>query len=60
MKFNNPSQIEYVSPNSIFRNVEIENLYLIPKNYEMLKENISVMGIITPLIVNSFNNVIIS
>lgn len=60
MKINNPSQIEYVSPNSITRNVEIEKLYLIPKNYEMLKENISVMGIITPLIVNSFNNVIIS
>lgn len=60
MKINNPSQIEYVSPNSIFQNVEIGKLYLIPKNYEMLKENISVMGIITPLIVNSFNNVIIS
>ena len=60
MKFNNPSQIEYVSPHTIFRNLETEKLYLIPTNYEMMKENIKVMGIITPLIVNSFNNIIVS
>jgi hypothetical protein len=60
MKKNNLSHVEYVSPNSINRNIELGILYRIPSNYEMIKENISTMGIITPLIVNSFNNVIVS
>ena len=60
MKTNNLAHVEYVSPNSINRNVELGILYRIPSNYEMIKENISTMGIITPLIVNSFNNVIVS
>jgi DNA modification methylase len=60
MKKNNLSHVEYVSPKSINRNIELSNLYRIPSNYEMIKENISTMGIITPLIVNSVNNVIVS
>ena len=60
MKTNNLAHVEYVSPNSINRNVELGNLYRIPSNYEMIKDNISTMGIITPLIVNSFNNIIVS
>jgi DNA modification methylase len=60
MKKNNLSHVEYVSPKSINRNIELSNLYRIPYNYEMIKENISTMGIITPLIVNSSNNIIVS
>ena len=60
MKKNNLSHVEYVSPNSINRNIELGILYSIPSNYEMIKENISTMGIITPLIVNSYNNTIVS
>jgi site-specific DNA-methyltransferase (adenine-specific)/site-specific DNA-methyltransferase (cytosine-N4-specific) len=60
MKTNNLSHVEYVAPKSINRNNELGNLYRIPSNYEMIKENISTMGIITPLIVNSFNNIIVS
>lgn len=60
MNSNNLSHVEYVSPKSIYRNVELGNLYRLPINYEMIKENISTMGLITPLIVNSFNNIIVS
>ena len=60
MKKNNLSHVEHVAPKSINRNIELSKLYRIPSNYEMIKENISTMGIITPLIVNSFNNVIVS
>lgn len=60
MNSNNLSHVEYVSPKSINRNVELGNLYRLPNNYEIIKENISIMGIITPLIVNSFNNTIVS
>jgi DNA modification methylase len=60
MNSNNLSHVEYVSPKTINRNVELGNLYKLPNNYEMIKENISVMGIITPLMVNSFNNTIVS
>jgi len=60
MKTYNLSHVEYVSPKSINRNIELYNLYRIPSNYEMIKENISTMGIITPLIINSFNNIIVS
>lgn len=60
MKTNNLSHVEYVAPKSINRNNELSKLYSVPSNYEMIKENISTMGIITPLIVNSFNNVIVS
>jgi len=60
MNLNNLSRVEYVAPKSINRNNELGNLYRIPSNYEMIKENISTMGIITPLIVNSFNNTIVS
>ena len=60
MNLNNLSHVEYVSPKSIKRNDELGNLYRLPNNYEMIKENISTMGIITPLIVNSFNNIIVS
>jgi DNA modification methylase len=60
MKTNNLSHVEYVAPKSINRNIELGNLYRIPSNYEIIKDNISTMGIITPLIVNSFNNVIVS
>ena len=60
MNENTQSYIEYVKPETIFRNVELENLYRLPINYEFIKENIQVMGIITPLIVNSNNYEIIS
>jgi site-specific DNA-methyltransferase (adenine-specific)/site-specific DNA-methyltransferase (cytosine-N4-specific) len=60
MKKNNLSHVEYVAPKSINRNIELSKLYRIPSNYEMIKENISTMGIITPIIVNSSNNIIVS
>jgi DNA modification methylase len=60
MKTNNFSGVEFVTPQSINRNLELGDLYGLPKNYEMIRENISTMGIITPLIVNSFNNTIVS
>jgi len=60
MKTNNLSHVEYVAPKSVNRNIELGNLYRIPSNYELIKDNISKMGIITPLIVNSFNNTIVS
>ncbi len=60
MNLNNLSRVEYVAPKSINRNNELGNLYRIPSNYEMIKENIFTMGIITPLIVNSYNNTIVS
>lgn len=60
MKKNNLSHVEYVAPKSINRNIELSKLYRIPSNYEMIKENISTMGIITPIIVNSNNNIIVS
>jgi DNA modification methylase len=60
MNLNNLSHVEYVAPKSINRNNELGNLYRIPSNYEMIKDNISKMGIITPLIVNSLNNTIVS
>ena len=60
MKTNNFSGVEFVTPQSINRNVELGNLYRLPNNYEMIKDNISTMGIITPLIVNSNNNIIVS
>ena len=60
MKTNNFSGVEFVTPQSINRNLELGNLYRVPKNYEMIKDNIFTMGIITPLIVNSFDNIIVS
>ena len=60
MKTNVNSYVEYVNPKTILRNVELDNLYSLPSNYEMICENISTMGIITPLIVNSYNNIIVS
>ena len=60
MNLNNLSRVEYVAPKSINRNNELGNLYRIPSNYEMIKDNISKMGIITPLIVNSLNYTIVS
>jgi site-specific DNA-methyltransferase (adenine-specific)/site-specific DNA-methyltransferase (cytosine-N4-specific) len=54
------SQVELVAPKSIRTNVLLENLYRLPNNYELIKQNIQVMGIITPLIVNSNNSEIIS
>ena len=60
MKTNNLSHLEYVAPKSINRNIELGNLYRIPTNYDEIKENISTMGIITPLIVNSNDNTIVS
>ena len=60
MNINNFSGVEFVTPQSIFRNIELDNLYRLPKNYEMIRENISTMGIITPLIVDSKSNTIVS
>jgi len=60
MKTNNLLHVEYVAPRTINRNIQLDNLYRIPTNYDEIKDNISTMGIITPLIVNSFNNTIVS
>lgn len=60
MNTNVNSYVEYVNPKTISRNVELDNLYSLPSNHEMICENISTMGIITPLIVNSYNNIIVS
>ena len=60
MNRNTQSYVEYVKPQSIFKNEELGNIYNLPENYQAIKENIKEMGIITPLIVNSNNMVIIS
>jgi DNA modification methylase len=60
METNNFSGVEFVTPKSINRNLELGNLYRVPKNYEMIRDNISTMGIITPLIVESNSNTIVS
>ena len=60
MKTNNLSHVEYVAPRTINRTLELGNLYRIPTNYDEIKDNISTMGIITPLIVNSIDNTIVS
>lgn len=60
MNRNTQSYVEYVKPQSIFKNEELGNIYNLPENYQAIKENIKEMGIITPLIVNSNNMVIVS
>lgn len=60
MNRNTQSYVEYVKPESIFRNEELGKIYELPENYQTIKENIKEMGIITPLIVNSNNMVIVS
>jgi DNA modification methylase len=60
MNLNNLSHVEYVAPRTINRNIQLGNLYRIPSNYDEIKENISRLGIITPLIVNSNDNTIVS
>ncbi|MBP6460379.1 MAG: DNA modification methylase [Crocinitomicaceae bacterium] len=60
MNRNTQSYVEHVKPESIFRNEELGKVYNLPENYQAIKENIKEMGIITPLIVNSNNMVIVS
>jgi DNA modification methylase len=60
MNRNTQSYVEYVKPRSIFKNEELGKVYNLPENYQTIKENIKEMGIITPLIVNSNNMVIVS
>lgn len=60
MNRNTQSYVEYVKPQSIFKNEELGKVYNLPENYQAIKENIKEMGIITPLIVNSNNMVIVS
>ena len=60
MNRNTQSYVEYVNPENIFRNEELGKVYNLPENYQAIKENIKEMGIITPLIVNSNNMVIVS
>ena len=60
MNRNTQSYVEYVKPESIFRNEELGKVYNLPENYQAIKENIKEMGIITPLIVNSNTMVIVS
>ena len=60
MNINNSWCFEFVKPQSIFRNIELDNLYRLPKNYEMIRENISTMGIIYSIIVDSNTNTIVS
>jgi len=60
MNRNTQSYVEYVKPENIFRNEELGKVYNLPENYQAIKENIKEMGIITPLIVNSNNMVIVS
>lgn len=60
MNRNTQSYVEYVKPETIFRNVELGKVYNLPENYQAIKENIKELGIITPLIVNSNNLVIVS
>lgn len=60
MNRNTQSYVEYVKPETIFRNEELGKVYNLPENYLAIKENIKELGIITPLIVNSNNLVIVS
>ena len=60
MNRNTQSYVEYVKPETIFRNEELGKVYNLPENYPAIRENIKELGIITPLIVNSNNLVIVS
>ena len=60
MKTSNFSGVEFVTPQSINRNVELGKIYNLPENYLAIRENIKELGIITPLIVNSNNMIIVS
>jgi DNA modification methylase len=60
MNRNTQSYVEYVKPETIFRNVELGKVYNLPENYPAIRENIKELGIITPLIVNSNNMIIVS
>jgi site-specific DNA-methyltransferase (adenine-specific) len=52
MNFKKFSGVELVPPQSIFRNIEMGNLYRLPKNYEEIRNNIREFGLLTPLLVN--------
>ena len=60
MNRNTQSYVEYVKPETIFRNEELGKVYNLPENYQAIKENIKELGIITPLIVNANNMIIVS
>jgi DNA modification methylase/ParB-like chromosome segregation protein Spo0J len=45
----NPQTISWVAPTTLQANPFAASLYSIPENYENIKENISQMGILTPL-----------
>jgi site-specific DNA-methyltransferase (adenine-specific) len=52
MNLNKFSGVELVPPKSIFRNIELGNLYRLPENYEEIRNNIRKFGLLTPLLVN--------
>ena len=45
----NQSVVKWVNPFELKQSKEVANLYSLPENYETIKENISKVGILTPL-----------
>ena len=45
----NQSVVKWVNPFELKQSKEVANLYSLPENYEIIKENISKVGILTPL-----------
>jgi len=54
------NEVVYVATNSLISNKEIQDIYLKPENFDFLKENISQMGILVPLLVEEGSNEVIS
>lgn len=54
----NQSVVKWVNPFELRQSQEVANLYSLPENYETIKENISKVGILTPL--NVIEGVVVS
>ena len=54
----NQSGVSWVNPTTLQTNTVAASLYAIPENYETIKENIRIKGILEPLIVSG--NVVVS
>jgi DNA modification methylase len=54
----NQSVVKWVNPFELEQSKEVANLYSLPENFETIKENISKVGILTPL--NVIDGVVVS
>ena len=54
------NEVVYVTTDSLISNKKIQDIYLKPENFDFIKENISQMGILVPLLVEQGSNEVIS